>query len=298
MNLSPTLLKMFLLVVDCGSLAAAARTMGISAAAVSKQLHVLEARAGSALLARTTRHLSLTPAGMVLQDYARSALRSWEEQENACLSQIRGAPTGILRVVAARVLGQRLLVPSLARFIDRYPAVELDIDFAEHFPEMDRDPVDLVFGMSQQAAPGLKRRSIGRTSYWLCAAPAYLERHGSPANPDALAAHRLIAHSGRQPPNELVLKDGWRRPMKAALVLDDSTAMLDAARQGIGLVSLHRYMVEEDVLAGRLIRLLPRWERTQVSVDILYRNTGKVPAALRGLIDHIAEHCRLDRLQG
>lgn len=288
-------MRTFLAVCDGGSIAAAGRALSVSAAAVSKQISALERSLETTLLERTTRRLVLTPAGVLFRDHAIRTLRLLETSESEYLSRIRDEPSGVLRVVAARWLAEYALVPKLGAFLGRYPGIDLELELAERFPDMEQENVDLIFGMSMTGSNGLVRRSLGRTAYWLCAAPDYLERHGVPRTPDQLGDHRLITHLTR-PQQQSFLRDGRRLMMRSPLRLNDTGAIISAVRQGLGLAWLHHYMVCDQIETGRLCRVMPEWERPPMTVDLFYRSSGRGLPALRHFIDFAVDACRLPPL--
>ncbi|AFT70583.1 Putative transcriptional regulator [Alloalcanivorax dieselolei B5] len=286
----------FLSVCDNGSIAAAARALGLSAPAVSKQLSALEQSLEVVLLERTTRRMVLTPAGRIFQEHAVATLRLLDDGERNCLSQIKGEPSGTLRVVAARWLTKTFLVPHLDEFVRRYPAIDLELELAERFPDLEQENVDLIFAMSMAGSNGMVRRSLGKTAYWLCASPDYIERHGMPETPEQLAEHRLITHAMRHPPDRVWLWGSRQVVMRPALRLNDTEAMIEAVKQGLGLAWLHHYMVLEAIEAGHLCRLRSEWEQPPIDVALFYRASGRALPALRHFIDFAVSHCRLPPL--
>lgn len=296
MKANPSQMRTFLVLCDAGSIAGAARRLGLSAPAVSKQLAALEGSLEVSLLERSTRRMVLTPAGQLFRRHATETLRLLDERESRCLSLMRGEPSGTLRVVAARWLGETCLVPRLDDFLKACPGVELQLELAERFPDMEREEIDLIFGMSMPGSNGMVRRTLGMTAYWLCAAPDYLARHGVPETPDQLAGHRLIGHSER-PMEPVLLRDGRQVEMRPMLRLNDTKAMITAARQGLGIAWLHHYMVCEAVAGGELCRLLSDWERPPLDLSLFYRASGRGLPSLRHFIDFAVAACQLPALE-
>lgn len=292
-SISPAQMQLFLEITEAGSIAAAAKKLGISAPAVSKQLTMLENQLDIGLIERTTRRMHLTPAGRIFGDYASETLRLMSERESYCLSEMRGEPSGTLRVIAARPLATQFLLPHLHNFTCRFPHITLDLELAERFPDIEQENIDLIFGMTMQGTSGLIQRSIGKTAYWLCASPAYLAHHGHPETPEDLAKHFLITHSMRRNPNRLVFNSGYEISMRTILRLNDTTAMREAACNATGLVSLHHYMVEDLIRTSHLIRLLPDYELPPVPVHLFYRKSGRILPALRQFIDFSVKFCRI-----
>ncbi len=297
LTISPAQMQIFLDIAEAGSIAAAAKKRGLSAPAISKQLSQLESQLKTGLIERTTRHMQLTPAGRIFRDYAAETLKLLFDRENHCLTQMRGEPSGTLRVIAARPLAQQFLLPHLHHFTEKFPHIRLDLELAERFPDIEQENTDLIFGMTMQANAGLMQRSLGQTAYWLCASPDYLDRYGVPETPEDLAGHRLITHKMRYMPSRLIFKNNLEIAMQIALQLNDTMAMREAACNTIGLVSLHHYMVEEQIRSGQLIRLLPAYELPPQPVCLFYRKSGHMLPSLRHFIDFAVKFCHISPLE-
>ena len=199
-------MKTFILISELGSLAAAARKLGISPAAVSKQLTRLEEELGLQLLLRSTRRIELTEVGI---SYCLQCRRILEEMEaaSALISQIKVVPNGALKVVSGRHFAASYIVPHMKEFLMKYPKIELNLELAERVPDIDMEAIDVLIGMSISATGEAIQKRIAATSYSLCASPGYLEQFGRPEKPDDLKNHRYIAHSMRKPDNELLFHD-------------------------------------------------------------------------------------------
>ncbi|MBS0654229.1 MAG: LysR family transcriptional regulator, partial [Verrucomicrobia bacterium] len=181
-------METFVLTVELGSLAAVAKKQGISAAAISKQLTRLEEELGVQLLVRTTRRIELTDIGRSYCQQCRRILEEVEEAQ-ALVSQVKAAPHGTLKVISGRHFARSYIVPHVREFLEKYPSIELNLELAERTPDVNREAVDVVIGMSVTAEGDAVQKRIATTSYTLCASPDYLKQFGVPRSQGDLQHH-------------------------------------------------------------------------------------------------------------
>lgn len=277
-------IKAFISVVEQNSFAAAARKYGVSTALMSRQVARLEADLKVALLQRTTRQLSLTEVGSEYYQLAKKIVAELEAAEVA-ISVSRGEPTGILSVVSSRYFAIKYLLPLMPTFMAQYPALRVKVELAERFPDLAQENVDVVFGVSIEGPPELVRRRIATTRYILCASPAYLEKFGIPQVPADLSQHRYITHSMRRPDNVVTFKNNKEIYVEPILWLNDSRAMCECAIQGIGIVRLHDYIVNEALEDGRLVEVLPQNRDSSQPVYLYYQQSRYLHPKIRCFID-------------
>ncbi len=283
-----TQLKTFISVADLGSLAAAARTLQISAAAVSKQLTKLEIELGVQLLRRTTRQIELTQIGI---NYCLQCRRVLEEFEmaSALISQIKLVPHGILKVVSGRHFATTYIVPFLKEFILKYPKIELNLELAERVPDLNNEEIDVVIGMSICATGDVIQKKIANTTYSFCASPGYFKQFGIPETPFDLKQHRYISHSMRKPDNELHFNDEMVVAMQPYIKINDAQTMLHLALDGMGIVKLHRYVVQEQLKRGSLQEVLASYNTMSIPIYVAYPNRRFIPSKVRCFVDFITE---------
>ncbi len=281
-------IKTFVLVSELGSLAAAARAIGISPAAVSKQLTRLEAELGMQLLIRSTRKLELTEVGI---NYCLQCKRILEEIEAASdlISQIKTVPKGILKVVSGRHFAISYIVPHVKEFLFKYPKIELNLELAERIPDLNTEAIDVLIGMSISPNENAIQKRIGTTSYSLCASPDYLEKFGVPEKPEDLKNHRYIAHSMRKPDNELIFHNKESVTLTPTLRVNDAETMLNFALDGLGIVKLHHYVVKKHLEQGSLYELLTSYNTSEVPIYVAYPQRRFIPSKVRCFIDFITE---------
>ena len=279
-------LQTFILVSTLGSLAAVARKLGISPAAVSKQLTKLEHDLGVQLLVRTTRRIEFTDIG---KSYRLQCQRILEEVEAASelISQVKSAPSGILKVVSGRHFAASYIVPFIKEFLLKYPQIELDLELAERIPDLNLEAIDVLIGMSVSAAGDIIQKRIATTSYTFCASPSYLKRRGIPKKIEELKNHCYITHSMRKPDNELQLCRDENLVLKPYIRVNDTQTMLNFALDGLGIVKLHHYVVKEHLERGELKEILTAYTQSQIPMYVAYPQRRFIAAKVRCFIDFI-----------
>lgn len=279
-------LETFVLTSELGSLAAVARKLGISPAAVSKQLTRLEKELGLQLLVRTTRHIELTEVGI---NYCLQCRRILEEVEaaSALVSNVKATPHGILKVVSGRHFAASYIVPHIREFLSKYPDIELNLELAERVPDLNAEGIDVMIGMSISATGDAIQKRIATTHYSYCASPKYLKQCGTPKHPADLKSHRYITHSMRHPDNELQF-DKERITLNPYMRVNDTQTMLNFALDGLGVVKLHHYVVKQHLERGALQQILTAYSHAEVPIYVAYPQRRYIASKVRCFIDFIA----------
>lgn len=281
-------IESFVLTSELGSLAAVARKLGISPAAISKQLSRLEEELGIQLLVRSTRRIELTEVGI---NYCLQCRRILEEVEgaSALVAQVKTVPYGILKVVSGRHFATSYIVPHVKEFLLKYPKIELNLELAERVPDLNLEAIDVLIGMSISAAGDAIQKRIGTTSYCFCASLDYLKQFGVPEKPNDLKNHRYITHSMRKPDNELVFRDKEIVNVTPYLWVNDAQTMLEFALEGLGIVKLHRYVVKEYLERGLLQEVLTSYSDSEIPIYVAYPQRRYISSKTRCFIDFIVE---------
>lgn len=274
----------FISVVDENGFAAAARKKGVSTAAISRQISALEEELNTQLLQRTTRQLSLTEMGDEYYQQCKKTLSELQDAEVAILKS-KNAATGTLNIMANRYFAHSYLIPKLPEFTHLNPKLHITFQLAESFPNMEKDGIDILFGVSVEGAEELVRRRVATTRYVLCASPKYLKKYGTPKTPSDMTAHSYITHSMRKPDNAITFKDGKTIHLNSTLKLNDSYAMRECAILGMGIVNLHDYMVADALDDGRLIEVLHKYQEPEKYVYLYYRKSRYLHPKIRRFID-------------
>lgn len=281
-------METFILTAELGSLAAAGRKLGISPAAVSKQLTKLEEELGLQLMLRSTRKLELTEVG---SNYCLQCKRIFEEVEAAAalVSQVKAVPHGQLKVVSGRHFATTYIVPHMKEFLLKYPKIELNLELAERMPDLNVEAVDVLIGMSLSASGDVIQRRIATTRYVLCASPDYLKKFGVPKKPGDLKTHRYIAHSMRKPDNELTFDDGKSVMLNPYIRANDAQAMVDFALDGLGIIKLHDYAVKDGLERGILKEVLAEYNQSPLPIYVAYPQRRFISSKVRIFIDFIID---------
>lgn len=274
----------FISVVDEGGFAAAARKKGVSTAAISRQIAALESELDTQLLQRTTRHISLTDMGNEYYQQCKKTLSELQDAEMAILKS-KNAATGTLHIMSNRYFVHSYLIPKLPEFMRLNPKLHISFQLAETFPNLEKDGIDILFGVSVEGAEELVRRRVATTRYVLCASPKYLKNYGTPKIPSDLTTHLYITHSMRKPDNTIPLKDGKNIHVNPILRLNDTYAMRECAIQGMGIVNLHNYIVADALHDGRLVEVLHKFQEPQKYVYLYYRKSRYLHPKIRRFID-------------
>ncbi|CDZ77451.1 D-malate degradation protein R [Legionella massiliensis] len=285
------LIQTFCKVVQARSFSVAARQLGISAAAVSKQVSLLEAQLGVSLLERTTRKVFLTSVGETYYFEVQKVLHALDEANNTvAISQAE--PKGLLRVKSSRFFAEQIILARMPEFKRKYPELTLDLQIAEQVPHMLEEELDIVFGMSTQVASNSVQKKITTTRYVFCASPDYLEQYGHPEKPSDLQAHHYLTHSMRQPNNSWIFPSGETVYLEPILYLNDAAALCDSACRGLGIVALHHYQVAQALEQGSLVEILVNYAMPTIPVYLFYHPTRFMQPKVRVWIEEMSANLR------
>lgn len=275
---------LFVLVADSGSLSAAARSLHLSPAMVSKRLQRLENRLGVTLVHRTTRRLALTEAGARFRDDLAAVLATLGEAE-ARVTGTRGVATGQLRISAPTSFGRLHVAPHLAGFLRAYPAVELTFDLGDGFVDLLADRVDCAIRIAADVPSHVVAHRLATSRRVLCAAPAYLTEFGTPERMRDLERHRLLAAAG-QMPWRLVSGTKSVTVMRDSCVVTNSSEMVrELALGGVGIALRSLWDVGDSLRDGALVRVLPEWEGSQdVGIYAVHLRSATVPLAVSAFV--------------
>ncbi|HXF29251.1 MAG TPA: LysR family transcriptional regulator, partial [Chlamydiales bacterium] len=230
-----TLIRMntFVHVVEKKSFSAAARALLLSTAAVSKQIKALEEEVATQLILRSTRHIALTEAGELFYQRCKSILNDIDETK-ALFSSRQKEPTGTLKIVSSHHFAKGCIIPNLKEFCDRHPKVTIDLEVAERIPNLEKERVDILIGLSmpidaENNPLNAIQKKIGSTRYVTCASPEYLRKHGTPRKPQELIAHQYITHSMRRPNTTIHFSAKKEVVIAPFLFTNDAAAMVECA---------------------------------------------------------------------
>jgi DNA-binding transcriptional LysR family regulator len=282
-------LAVFAALVRAGSFTAAASSLGMTKAMVSQHLAKLERELGVTLLVRSTRRMSLTEAGATFHADCERLLAEAE----AAIERVgtaRDLPSGTLRLTASLDYGNVVVVPRLASFMRRHPAVQVDLVLSDQVSDIIAERFDLAIRSGWLRDSNLRATRLGSFRQLLVAAPTYLGEHGTPRRVNELANHGAIAMSALSNPLRWTFtgRDGRRqivRPRPVAQA-NSAAAVRGLVLAGVGLAVLPDYLVENDLRTGRLAVLLPSLRLPEGGIHAVYPGP-RAPAKVRAFIDHL-----------
>ena len=278
---------LFACIAELGSISAAAARLGLSAPMASKRLARLEARLGVRLINRSTRRIVLTTAGQQFRDDATAILNAIHSAE-ARIAGTTQMLSGPLRVSAPTSFGRMHIAPYLKPFLDVHPGIEFALDLADSFVDVLADGVDLAVRIAGAVPASLQSVVLAPNRRILCAAPAYLDRHGNPQTLRDLHQHRLLAAQGQSPwrlsgPEGRVTFD-----VKSAVRTNSSEVVRELALTGLGIALRSMWDVTADLAAGRLMRVLDSHEGlTDVHIHAVHLPSPAQPRRITAFIDHL-----------
>ncbi len=270
-------LAVFEAVGRAASFSAGARELGIPKSSASRAVARLEEELQVQLLFRTTRQVSLTAAGAALLERLAPLLRSVRSALGE-LPEREEAPSGTLRITAPVDLGVLFLAEVVTRYAARYPAVSVDLHLTGRVVDLVAEGFDVALRVAPRLADSsLVARRAAPILLHLYASPLYLARRGTPRGEEELDAHDWVAFRGG--PQQL--RVAGQRPgpagRAARIVCDDLLFVRDAVRAGAGIGLLPTFVAEPDLLAGRLVRIVPRVERAAGHLFIVSPAAKHVP---------------------
>ncbi len=292
-------LTAFVAIVDRGGFAPAARQLGLAPSAITRQVAALEDRLGVRLLTRTTRSVTLTDAGARFLERARRILAQLREAEDSAQSE-RARPTGRLTLTAPAVFGRLHVAPLVADFLAQHAEVSARLLLADRTINLVEEGVDLAIRIGHLPESGLVAKRLGETRRVVVAAPGYLDRHGTPTQPQDLARHATIGFSGLAEALEWRFVGDQRVAVQPRLTTNSADAAIWAAEQGNGLTLVLGYQVKAAVAAGRLRVVLAAHEPPPLPIHAVYPASRLLSAAVRAFIDlavaradwHFARACQ------
>ena len=296
-------IRAFCLVVDLGSVTAAASALGETKGSVSRRLTRLERAVGARLIHRSPRSVQPSEEGVEYRARIGRALEMFDDA-TAALQQRQEAPSGLLRVSAKQVVAVGLLAPVVGRFHARYPDVGIDMIITDRHLDFDAEHLDLAFVGSQGPLPdsplvGTRILDACDFDLGLFASPAYLKERPGPRSPEEIERHALLLPFGGQRDRDATFmhrKEPARRMsirIRATVSSNDAAFVRELAISGGGLAFMMRGSVDQDLTAGRLVEVLQDWHfapsSSSAGVFMLHRGGPFVPPKVRAFREFVLE---------
>ncbi|MHA6788442.1 LysR family transcriptional regulator [Pseudomonas bijieensis] len=285
-------MQVFRRIVELGGFGKAADDLGLPRATVSLLIQQLEAHLGVQLLQRTTRQVRATLDGQAYYQRSGQLLDDLDDLESS-LSAQRSQPRGTLKVDMPIAFGCTWILPRLADFYRRYPALQLDLGFHDRQVHLQREGVDCAIRAGNVVDQALVARPIVRLHQLTCASPGYLARAGTPGRLEDLPAHQVIGFAsgnGRFFPFEFEVAGRVREiQLPSELNVNNADAYVTACEAGFGLIQVPRYHVQRQLAEGRLIEVLSEYRVPTWPISAVYPPHRQLSPRVRVFIDWVIE---------
>lgn len=281
--------QVYMRICELGSLSAAARALGMSRPMVSRYLEQMEHWAGTRLIHRSTRKLTLTAAGEKVLQKTRSLTQLSDEIAG---QTERAVPSGTLRIACAHFTAMQLISPLLPDFLARYPQLRLELDINNHPVSLIGERIDVAIRITDNPEPGAIARRLGVCRSVLCASPRWLQLHGQPQTPAELSEHNCLHYSHFVAPSwQLTDSQGEEVSVTVSgnLSAGISSLLLEAAVAGCGIAMLPELEAQRALNSGALKPVLPGWTPKALSVYGIYLSRDYQPSALPLFLDEIQQ---------
>jgi DNA-binding transcriptional LysR family regulator len=289
-------MAVFVAVAEEEGFAAAARRLRMSPPAVTRAIALLEERLGVRLLTRTTRLVRTTDAGARYLEDARRILLEADEADEAAAG-INATPRGNLAVTAPVLFGKIYVMPLITAYQTTYNETTVSALFIDRVVNLMEEGLDVGIRIGSLPDSSLRAIRVGQVRRVVCAAPAYLEQHGSPRTPAELAQHPIIAATSLSAGSEWAFaggKEQIRVRLSPRILVNTNDGALEAARSGFGLTRLISYQVANELAAGTLMTVLTEFEEPALPVHVIHREGRLGSAKVRSFVDLAVKRLRAD----
>jgi len=285
-------MQLFIRVVETGSFSKASVDLGITQPTATKHVAALEKRLGARLFHRSTRGVTPTEIGSLYYEKCLLIVREMEEADNLATLQ-QSQTRGTLRISTSVAFGRRVMVPLMIEFMREHPALQIDLGFDDRYVNLVEQGVDLAIRMGQLADSSLGASYLGVNPWVLVASPTYLGAHGTPVHPSELAGHAALIYSTVQG------DERWRFagrgetvqvPVQGPLRSNNLSALLAAARAGLGVAALPWYVAHASVKDGTVQPLLADWSLPSQAIHVVFPSPRLVPAKVTRLMTWLQGH--------
>ncbi len=294
MDISAQML-IFATVVERGSISAAARSMGQTPSAVSKQISLLEDQVHYRLLNRTRTGVSPTQEGQDFYEKCKAMADKFKEAE-AMIHNLDGIPRGELKIASTVAFGKSQLIPALPAFMEENPEVEVSLDLTDREIDLRSEGFDAAICFAEQRKnPDLVVRQIMQSSRVLCASPEYLERSGTPTNFAELAEHnclRVAGKSQRNVWNNVEPMTGDRFEATGSFKGNSTDVVFRAALASIGIARLPFYIANRKFQTGELVRVMPEYAPPSTDIVVMFADKRNLEPKTRAFVDYLARRFR------
>jgi DNA-binding transcriptional LysR family regulator len=286
-------LRLFVAVVDTGSISRAADQMNIAKSAVSRRLGLLEDRFGARLIDRGPGVWAVTSTGRELYQRAQRTVHDVDDITSD-FSQDGSNLAGPLSISVPREFGTSFLMPALIAFQTRHPEIHLSVDFEDRSVDLLRENYDLAIRISVDTQAGVVAQQIGKSAHYLLAAPSYLAQAGHPVTPNDLQDHALLYY-GQARRAVWTFQSPKGKPQsiefQPALNSNSGTFLAGAAEQGLGIVLAPDFLVQRQLDQGTLVKVLADIEIQDRGIFLVHAEDRRINKRMRLFSDEMKTAC-------
>ncbi|MEM1244120.1 MAG: LysR family transcriptional regulator [Pseudomonadota bacterium] len=278
--------ELFVRIADAGSITQVAKQLGVTKALVSRKLRQLEKDLQVDLFNRYKQRLQLTDTGKIILAQCQRLQRELATTRELCQS-IHDEPEGVLHIVVLDFFARKVIYPKFENFLTRYPKLRIFIDTSERIPDFTKEQVDIAIGFTLPMPPDIIQRRLQNFRYIMAASPDYFDKYGHPNKLVDLINHKYIGHKARDEIRSINLRKNYHLKIVPYLVLNDVAAMIECAKQGLGIIQLPSYMLEKHIKTGLLEETLPTYQADNMQVYCYYPKFRYVQPKVRKFLDFI-----------
>jgi len=253
-------------------------------------LSVLEAELGVSLLRRTTRRVSLTPQGRDYFGQCQEPLNLLQDAERV-LTQTQKKPEGLLRITIPFTLSREAFVDFMSAFLKDHPRIRVDLFITNRFVDLAAENVDVAIRIGELQDSSIVARRLGRTVFYVVAAPEYVKARALPSEPADLRSHDCVLLNGKNNERDWDLINGRRKVrvhVSGPVSSHDNNSIIAFVHRGHGIGLLPSTLCDESIAKGRLIRLLPKWTTAPIPVFAVYPSRRFLPLRLNVFLEALA----------
>ncbi len=286
-----TAARTFVAIVEQGSFVSAAEVLNMSRAGASRCVAELENWTQTKLLHRSTRKLSLTPAGQLMLDQCRKLVEMADTISNVSRAKA-SQPSGILRISCSHYYAQCTMIDLLQEFQVLYPDVNVELNISNHVVNLVEERIDLAIRISNSLDPNLIARRFGDCPSVVCASPSYIEKYGKPQTIHDLSAHNCLIYSNFENPQWRFTRDDAVASVAVAgdFAANESMVLLNAAIKGMGITMQPVDAAAPYLERGELVPVLDAFEPEKLGIYGVFLTRKNMPVAQRKMIDLLVEH--------
>lgn len=286
-------MQVFVRVAELSNFTRAAESLGLPKGSVSRLVQQLETRMSARLLHRSTRRVQLTQDGQVFYQCCKELLANMEELESMFQSN-PASVSGRLRVDMTTGMATNLVLPRLAEFLNRYPALEIELSCTDHRVDVVREGFDCVIRTGTLKDSGLIARPLGQLSVVNCASPGYLRRYGTPDHPDQLAQHAMVNYEqilGSHTSAFEYLDGKQVKTVKSggAVTVNSTETYVSACLAGLGIIQAPLLGVRDALASGQLVSILPQFRAPPMPVTLVYPHRLNLSRRVKVFMDWLTD---------